>query len=72
MVTPNDNDNVNDNVNENENDRDVSVSSSTSTSDDRVVPYHAPTSIIFSTDDLRDFADYIDDFRNYWEETDSK
>lgn len=47
-------------------------STSTSTSDAVIVPYHAPTRIIFSTDDLRDFADYIDDFRNYWEETDSK
>jgi hypothetical protein len=50
----------------------LDFSSSTSTSDDVVVPYHAPTRIIFSTDDLRDFADYIDDFRNYWEEPTSK
>ena len=68
---PNDNDNVNDNVNEN----DTSVWESkiiTSTSDGVVAPYQPSTRIIFSTDDMRDFAPYLDEFRNYWEETDSK
>lgn len=43
-----------------------------STSDDYVIPYQPSTRIIFSSDDLRDFAPYLDEFRNYWEEPNSK